>query len=154
MSLLKLSIHSTVCYILITFLYLCKQGAQLDLNSNCAKCSWIHQIIHFHHKKGGADKFKALQHIRAKSYKLRTNLVDFGGTAQKEQLVYLARGAMSMSELMANPDHSTIIGIWYFGMGKPCQILLIDFSKKTCVWYFRMGRPLLSAASIIFFFFL
>ena len=35
----------------------------------------------------------------------------FGGTAQKEQLVYLARGAMSMSELMANPTHSTIIGI-------------------------------------------
>ena len=27
--------------------------------------------------------FKALQHIRAKSYKLRANLVDFGGTAQK-----------------------------------------------------------------------
>ena len=25
---------------------------------------------------------------RAKSYKLRANLVDFGGTAQKEQLVY------------------------------------------------------------------
>ena len=41
------------------------------------------RIIHFHHKKGGADKFKALQHIRAKSYKLRANLVDFGGTAQK-----------------------------------------------------------------------
>ena len=57
---------------------------------------------------------------------------------------------MSMSELMATPAHSTIVGIWYFGMGQPCQILLIDFSKKTCVWYFRMGRPLLSAASIIF----
>ena len=42
------------------------------------------RIIHFHHKKGGSDKFKALQHIRAKSYKLRSNLVDFGGTAQKE----------------------------------------------------------------------
>ena len=69
------------------------------------------RIIHFHHKKGGADKFKALQHVRAKSYKLRTNLVDFGGTVQKEQLVYLARGAMSMSELMANPAHSTIVGI-------------------------------------------
>ena len=55
--------------------------------------------------------FKALQHIKAKSYKLRTNLVDFGGNAQKEQLVYLARGAMSMSELMANPAHCTIIGI-------------------------------------------
>ena len=55
--------------------------------------------------------FKALQHMRAKSYKLRANLVDFGGTAQKEQLVYLARVAMSMSELMANPIHSTIIGI-------------------------------------------
>ena len=55
--------------------------------------------------------FKALQHIKDKSYKLRMNLVDFGGTAQKEQLVYLARGAMSMSELMANPAHSTIIGI-------------------------------------------
>ena len=55
--------------------------------------------------------FKVLQHIKAKSYKLRTNLVDFGGTAQKEQLVYLARGAMSMSELMANPAHSTIVGI-------------------------------------------
>ena len=27
--------------------------------------------------------FKALQHIRVKSYKLRTNLVDFGGTAKK-----------------------------------------------------------------------
>ena len=116
--------------------------------------------------------FKALQHIKAKSYKLRTNLVDFGGTAQKEQLVYLARGAMSVSELMANPAHSTIVGIWYFrmgkpyqsllidvhkttriwhfGMGQPCQILLIDVSKKTCVWYFRMGRPLLLAASIDF----
>ena len=58
---------------------------------------------------------------------------EFGGTAQKEQLVYLARGAMSMSELMTNPAHSTIIGICYFGMGKPCQILIIDFSKKTCV---------------------
>ena len=63
------------------------------------------------HKKGGADKFKALQHIREKSYNLCANLVDFGGTAQKEQLVYLARGAMSMSGLMANPAHSTIIGI-------------------------------------------
>ena len=69
------------------------------------------RIIHLHHKKGGADMFKALQHIRAKSYKLRANLVDFGGTAQKEQLVYLAQGAMSMSELMANPAHSTIVGI-------------------------------------------
>ena len=39
------------------------------------------------------------------------NLVDFGGTGQEEQLVYLARGAMSMSELMANPAHSTIVGI-------------------------------------------
>ena len=116
--------------------------------------------------------FKALQHIKAESYKLCTNLVDFGGTAQKEQLVYLARGAMSMSELMANPAHSTIVGIWYFGMGipcqsllidvrkttriwhfgmgQPCQILLIDVSKKTCVWYFWMGRPLLLAASIDF----
>ena len=55
--------------------------------------------------------FKALQHIKAKSYKLCVNLVDFGGTAQKEQLVYLARGAMSMSELMANPVNSTIVGI-------------------------------------------
>ena len=55
--------------------------------------------------------FKELQHIKAKSYKLRANLVDFGGAAQKEQLVYLARGAMSMSELMANPAHSTIVGI-------------------------------------------
>ena len=55
--------------------------------------------------------FKALQHIKAKSYKLRANLVDLGGTAQKEQLVYLARGAMSMSELMENPAQSTIIGI-------------------------------------------
>ena len=130
------------------------RGAQLDFNGNCTKCSWIHRIIHFHHKKGGADKFKALQHIRAKSYKLRANLVDFGGTAQKEQLVYLARGAMSMPELMANPAHSTIVGIWYFGMGQPCQILLIDFSKKTCVWYFQMGCPLLSVASIILFFIL
>ena len=41
-------------------------------------------MIHFHHKKGGADMFKALQHIKAKSYKLHANLVDFGGTAQKE----------------------------------------------------------------------
>ena len=153
MCLLKLSIHSTVCFILITFLYLCKQGCSAWFQWELHKCSWIHRIIHFHHKKGGADKFKALQHIRAKSYKLRANLVDFGGTAQKEQLVYLARGAMSMSELMANPAHSTIVGIWYFGMGQPCQILLIDFSK-TCVWYFRMGRPLLSAASINFFFIL
>ena len=55
--------------------------------------------------------FKALQHIKVKSYQLRTNLVDFGGTAQKEQLVYLAQGAISMSELMANPAHSTIVGI-------------------------------------------
>lgn len=116
--------------------------------------------------------FKALQHIKAKSYKLRANLVDFDGTAHKKQLVYLARGAMSMFELMANPAHSTVIGIWYFGMGKPCQsllidvrkttriwhfgmgqpcqILLIDVSKKTCVWYFQMEHPLLSAASIDF----
>ena len=55
--------------------------------------------------------FKVLQHIKVKSYNLHTNLVDFGGTAQKEQLVYLARGAMSMSELMANPAHYTIVGI-------------------------------------------
>ena len=41
----------------------------------------------------------------------QANLVDFGGTAQEEQLVYLARGAMSMTELMANPAHSTIVGI-------------------------------------------
>ena len=54
---------------------------------------------------------KVLQHIRAKSYKLCVNLVDFGGTAQKEQMVYLARGAMSMSKLMANPTNSTIVGI-------------------------------------------
>ena len=54
--------------------------------------------------------FKALQHIKAKSYKLRVKLVDFSGTAQKE-LVYLARGDMSMWKLMANPAHSTIIGI-------------------------------------------
>jgi hypothetical protein len=39
------------------------------------------------------------------------NLVDFGGTTQEEELVYLARGAMSMFELMANPIHSTIVGI-------------------------------------------
>ena len=39
------------------------------------------------------------------------NLVDFGGTAQKEQLVYLARVAMSMSELMENPARSSIVGI-------------------------------------------
>jgi len=58
-------------------------------------------------------------------------LVDFGGTAQKEQLVYLARGAMSMSELMANPAHSTIVGILHFGIGKPCQSLLIDVRKNT-----------------------
>ena len=55
--------------------------------------------------------FKVLQHIKEKSYKLRVNLVDFGGTAQKEQFVYLAQGAMSMSKLMANPSHSTIVGI-------------------------------------------
>ena len=53
----------------------------------------------------------ALHHIRAKSYKLPAILVDFGGTTQKEQLIYLAQGAMSMSELMANPAHSTIVGI-------------------------------------------
>ena len=138
---------------LYTNLFFCicsNRGAQLDFNGNCTKCSWIHRIIHFHHKKGGADKFKALQHIRVKSYKLRANLVDFGGTAQKEQLVYLARGAMSMAEPMANPVHSTIVGIWYFGMVLPCQFLLIDVTKKTCVWYFRMGCPLLSAASIDF----
>ena len=52
------------------------------------------RIIHFHHNKGGADMFNALQQIKAKSYKLCANLVDFGGTAQKGQLVYLARGAM------------------------------------------------------------
>ena len=63
------------------------------------------------YKKGGADMFKALQHIKAKSYNLRANFVDFCGTTQKEQLVYLARGAMSMSKLMANPAHSTIVGI-------------------------------------------
>ena len=72
-----------------------------------------------------------LEHIKAKSYKLRVNLVDFGGTAQKEQLVYLARGAMSMSELMANPCHSEIVGILYFGMGKPSQSLRIDVRKTT-----------------------
>ena len=38
--------------------------------------------------------FKALQQIKVKSYKLRANLVDFGGTTQKEQLVYLLQGAM------------------------------------------------------------
>ena len=103
MCLLKLSIHSTICFILITFCICANRGAQLDFNGNSTKCSWLHRIIHFHHKKGGADKFKALQHIKAKSYKLRANLVDFGGTAQKEQLVYLARGAMSMSELMVKP---------------------------------------------------
>ena len=54
-------------------------------------------------------------------------------TVQKEQLVYLARGAISMSKLMANPAHSTIVGILHFGMGKPCQTLLIEVSKKTCV---------------------
>ena len=68
-------------------------------------------IIHFHQKKGCANMFKALQHIKVKSYKLCVKLVDFSGIAQKEQLVYLARGAMSMSELMANPAHSTIVGI-------------------------------------------
>ena len=77
--------------------------------------------------------FKVLQRIKEKSYKLRANLVDFGGTAQKEQLVYLARGAMSMSELMANPAHSTIVGILYIGMGKPCQSLLIDVHKTTSI---------------------
>ena len=56
---------------------------------------------------------------------------------------------MSMSGLMANPAHSTIVGIWYFGMGQPCQILLIDFSK-TCVWYFRMGRPASINFSLLF----
>ena len=128
------------------------------------------------HMKEGADMFKLLQHIKAKSYKLRTKLVDFSGAAQKEHLIYLARGDMSMSELMANPAHSTIVGIWYFGMGKPCQsllidvckntciwyfgmgqpcqILLIDVSKKTCVWYFGMGRPLPSANSTAFSIFL
>ena len=40
-----------------------------------------------------------------------TNLVDFGGTAQKEQLVYLARCVMSMSKLMAKPAYSTIVSI-------------------------------------------
>ena len=55
--------------------------------------------------------FKALQHIKAKSYKVRANLVNFGGTAQKEQLIFLARGAMSMTELMANPSHLTLVGI-------------------------------------------
>ena len=72
---------------------------------------FMNTLNHSFPPQGGADKFKALQHIRAKSYKLHTNLVDFGGTAQKEQVVYLARGAMSMSELMANPAHSTIVGI-------------------------------------------
>ena len=72
---------------------------------------FMNTLNHSFPPQGGADKFKALQHIRAKSYKLRGNLVDFGRIAQKEQLVYLARGAMSMSELMANPAHSTIVGI-------------------------------------------
>ena len=31
--------------------------------------------------------FKALQHIKAKSYKLQANLLDFSETAQKVQLV-------------------------------------------------------------------
>ena len=50
------------------------------------------------------------------------NLVDFGGTTQKEQLVYLARGAMSMSKLMANPACSTIIGITYFEWEKLVKV--------------------------------
>ena len=98
MCLLKLSIHSTVCFILITFFVFLQIGV-LSLISmvtaqNVHEYIEYSRIIHFHHKKGGADMYKALQHIKAKSYKLRTNLVDFGGTAQKEQLVYLARGAM------------------------------------------------------------
>jgi hypothetical protein len=36
------------------------------------------------YKKGGVDMFKALQHTKAKSYKLHAKLVDFSGTAQKE----------------------------------------------------------------------
>ena len=82
-----------------------------------------------------------VQGVATKSYKLRANLVDFGGTAQKEQLVYLARGAMSMSELMANPAHSTIVGISYFGMGKPCQSVLIDVRKTTHILHFGTGQP-------------
>ena len=105
--------------------------AHLDFNGNYKKCldgscpplyfimhntsnvleSCISTSSHNSYKKGGADMFKALQHIKAKSYKLRAKLVDFSGTAQKEQLVYLARGDMSMSELMANPAHSTIVVI-------------------------------------------
>jgi hypothetical protein len=65
--------------------------------------------------------FNALQHTKEKSYKLRVKLVDFSVTAQKEQLVYLAQGDMSMCKLMTNPTHSTIIGIRHFGMGKPSQ---------------------------------
>jgi len=48
----------------------------------------MHTLNHsFPPQERGADKFKALQLIRPKSYNLRANLVDFGGTAQKERLV-------------------------------------------------------------------
>ena len=92
--LFKLSNHSTICFILITFFVFMQTGVlsliSMGTAQNVHKYIEYSRIVHFHHKKGGADMFKALQHIKTKSYKLRTNLVDFGGTAQKEQLVYLA----------------------------------------------------------------
>ena len=80
----------------------------------CRKTQQKYQVtigLKFTTQSTKASEERELQHIRAKSYKLRVNLVDFGGTTQKEQLVYLARGAMSMYKLMANPAHSTIVGI-------------------------------------------
>ena len=82
-----MSIHSTVCFILTTFFVFVQTGVLSLISMGTAQN--VHEYIefHFHHKEGGADKFNVLQHIRAKSYKLRANLVDFGGTAQKGQFI-------------------------------------------------------------------
>jgi hypothetical protein len=61
--------------------------------------------------KGSSKVFKALQHVNTKSTKLRMTLLDFSGTAKKDQLVNPARGSMSMCKLMTNTSLSTIIGI-------------------------------------------
>ena len=78
----KLSIHSTICFILITFFVFMQTGVlsliSMGTAQNVQEYIGYSQISHFHHKKGGVDMLKALQHIKAKSYKLRANLVDFG----------------------------------------------------------------------------
>mgnify|MGYP005844778781 CR=1 FL=1 len=51
----KLSSHSTGCFILITFFVFMQTGVLSLISMG---------IIHFHHKKGGADMFKVLQYIK------------------------------------------------------------------------------------------